>query len=81
MAVDPEGKNKGETLRRWYIKRGFQRKGRLSKIVFKRGHWFVPYDDILTPCHINRPPGSRLYFLKYGVPKTSSVLFTYFQYT
>jgi len=60
MAVDPEGKDKGETLRRWYIKRGFQ-KGRISKIGFKRGHWFVPYDEILTPCHSDRPPGSILF--------------------
>lgn len=41
MAVDPEGKDKGEALRRWYIKRGFQESGRLSKVGFKHGHWLV----------------------------------------
>jgi len=39
MAVDPEGKDEGEALRRWYIKRGFEECGRLKKIGYKRGHW------------------------------------------
>jgi phosphinothricin acetyltransferase len=44
MAVDPEGKDKGEALRRWYIKRGFEERGRLSRVGFKRGHWYIsPY--------------------------------------
>lgn len=44
MAVDPEGKDQGEALRRWYIKRGFEERGRLSRVGFKRGHWYIsPY--------------------------------------
>lgn len=39
MAVDPEGKEGGEALRKWYSHRGFQDRGRLSKVGFKRGHW------------------------------------------
>lgn len=41
MAVDPEGKDQGEALRGWYIKRGFEERGRLSRVGFKRGHWYV----------------------------------------
>ncbi|KAJ5708429.1 hypothetical protein N7488_008230 [Penicillium malachiteum] len=39
MAVDPEGMDSGEALRRWYIRRGFIERGRLEKVGFKRGHW------------------------------------------
>jgi phosphinothricin acetyltransferase len=39
MAVDPEGRDEGEALRRWYIKRGFEESGRLKKVGYKRGHW------------------------------------------
>ncbi|KAL2849894.1 hypothetical protein BJY01DRAFT_138631 [Aspergillus pseudoustus] len=39
MAVDPEGPEQGEALRRWYVARGFVEKGRMEKIGFKRGHW------------------------------------------
>ena len=39
MAVDPEGKDGGEALRRWYVKRGFVERGRLDKIGFKKGRW------------------------------------------
>lgn len=39
MAVDPEGKEQGEALRKWYLKRGFEECGRLKKVGFKRGHW------------------------------------------
>ncbi|KAJ5765361.1 hypothetical protein N7520_004920 [Penicillium odoratum] len=39
MAVDPEGKDGGEALRRWYCERGFVEKGRLEKVGFKRGYW------------------------------------------
>lgn len=44
MAVDPEGKDRGEALRRWYVQRGFQERGRLSEVGFKRGHWYVSRD-------------------------------------
>lgn len=39
MAVDPEGKDDGEALKRWYIKRGFEESGRLKNVGYKRGHW------------------------------------------
>lgn len=39
MAVDPEGKEQGEALRKWYAARGFEECGRLKKVGFKRGHW------------------------------------------
>ncbi len=39
MAVDPEGKEGGEALRRFYAKRGFEERGRLVKAGLKRGHW------------------------------------------
>ncbi|KAF3391315.1 hypothetical protein F1880_007688 [Penicillium rolfsii] len=39
MAVDPEGKDQGEALRRWYLKRGFTECGRMKKVGFKRGNW------------------------------------------
>jgi phosphinothricin acetyltransferase len=39
MAVDPEGKDQGEALRTWYLKRGFGECGRMKKVGFKRGHW------------------------------------------
>lgn len=48
MAVDPEGKDRGEALRRWYVQRGFQERGRLSGVGFKRGHWYVS-------CHASQP--------------------------
>jgi phosphinothricin acetyltransferase len=39
MAVDPEGKEQGEALRTWYLKRGFEECGRMKKVGFKRGRW------------------------------------------
>lgn len=39
MAVDPEGMDGGEALRRWYLRRGFVERGRLVRVGFKRGHW------------------------------------------
>lgn len=39
MAVDPEGQNGGEGLRRWYQQRGFVERGRMEKVGFKRGRW------------------------------------------
>ncbi|KAJ5097639.1 hypothetical protein N7456_008360 [Penicillium angulare] len=39
MAVDPEGRDGGEALRRWYIGRGFVEKGRLEKVGLKKGYW------------------------------------------
>jgi GNAT superfamily N-acetyltransferase len=39
MAVDPEGKDGGEALRRWYVKRGFVERGRMDRIGFKKGRW------------------------------------------
>lgn len=39
MAVDPEGKEQGEALRKWYLAREFEECGRLKKVGFKRGHW------------------------------------------
>ncbi|KAF9894809.1 hypothetical protein FE257_004430 [Aspergillus nanangensis] len=39
MAVDPEGKDGGEALRRWYIKRGFMERGRLMKVGRKWNRW------------------------------------------
>lgn len=39
MAVDTDGKDDGEALRRWYIKRGFIERGRMDKIGFKMGRW------------------------------------------
>lgn len=39
MAVDPEGKDGGDALRRWYIQRGFVERGRIVEVGFKRGHW------------------------------------------
>lgn len=41
MAVDPEAREGGEALRRWYLRRGFRECGRLVKVGFKRGHWWV----------------------------------------
>lgn len=38
-AVDPEGKDGGDALRRFYKKRGFEECGRMKKVGFKRGHW------------------------------------------
>ncbi|EED14290.1 GNAT family N-acetyltransferase, putative [Talaromyces stipitatus ATCC 10500] len=37
MAVDPNGPDGGDALRRWYITRGFVERGRLEKIGFKNG--------------------------------------------
>lgn len=39
MAVDPDGKDDGEALRRWYIKRGFVERGRMINVGFKLGKW------------------------------------------
>jgi L-amino acid N-acyltransferase YncA len=39
MAVDTDGKDKGEALRKWYIKRGFVERGRMEKFGFKMGRW------------------------------------------
>lgn len=39
MAVDPKGRDGGEALRRWYIRRGLRECGRMVKVGFKRGHW------------------------------------------
>jgi hypothetical protein len=39
MAVDTSGKDGGEALQRWYIKRGFVERGRMDKIGFKMGRW------------------------------------------
>ncbi|KAJ5355237.1 uncharacterized protein N7496_012449 [Penicillium cataractarum] len=39
MAVDPEGKEQGEALRKWYVARGFEECGRLKKVGYKRGYW------------------------------------------
>lgn len=39
MAVDPEGKEQGEALRTWYLRRGFEECGRMKKVGFKRGNW------------------------------------------
>jgi L-amino acid N-acyltransferase YncA len=39
MSVDPEGKDGGEALKRWYIKRGFAERGRMEKVGFKKGRW------------------------------------------
>lgn len=39
MAVDPEGKDGGEALLGWYIKKGFIQRGRMEKVGFKRGKW------------------------------------------
>ena len=39
MAVDPEGKDGGEALRKWYAQRGFVEQGRLKNVGFKWGHW------------------------------------------
>lgn len=39
MAVDADGKDNGEALRKWYIKRGFVERGRMEKFGFKKGRW------------------------------------------
>ena len=39
MAVDADGKDEGEALRRWYGKRGFVERGRMEKVGFKMGQW------------------------------------------
>jgi L-amino acid N-acyltransferase YncA len=39
MAVDTDGKDNGEALRRWYIKRGFVERGRMEKSGFKMDRW------------------------------------------
>lgn len=41
MAVDTDGLNEGDRLRRWYIERGFEERGRLEKVGFKKGRWSV----------------------------------------
>ncbi|PGH34521.1 phosphinothricin acetyltransferase [[Emmonsia] crescens] len=35
MAVNPEGKNRGEGLRDWYVKRGFMERGRMKEVGSK----------------------------------------------
>lgn len=39
MAVDTDGPEEGDKLRKWYIERGFVERGRLERIGFKRGKW------------------------------------------
>ncbi|KUL86874.1 hypothetical protein ZTR_05362 [Talaromyces verruculosus] len=39
MAVDTDGPEEGDKLRRWYIERGFVERGRLKRIGFKSGRW------------------------------------------
>jgi phosphinothricin acetyltransferase len=39
MAVDTDGPDAGDALRRWYINRRFVERGRLEKIGFKKGRW------------------------------------------
>ncbi|PGH18354.1 hypothetical protein AJ79_00420 [Helicocarpus griseus UAMH5409] len=39
MAVNSEGKNGGEGLRDWYVKRGFIERGRMKEVGFKFGKW------------------------------------------
>lgn len=39
MAVDPDGKEGGIALKRWYIRRGFVESGRIVNVGFKRGRW------------------------------------------
>ncbi|KAL3493305.1 hypothetical protein BJX62DRAFT_200811 [Aspergillus germanicus] len=39
MAVDPEGPDHGDALRRWYVNRGFIERGKMEKVGFKRGFW------------------------------------------
>lgn len=41
MALDTKGKDAGEGLRNWYVKRGFVERGRMSQIGFKDGRWYV----------------------------------------
>jgi phosphinothricin acetyltransferase len=39
MAIDPEGPDHGDALRRWYVNRGFIERGKMEKVGFKRGFW------------------------------------------
>lgn len=39
MAVDEEGRDDGEWLRRWYMRQGFEDIGRMKKAGFKMGRW------------------------------------------
>jgi L-amino acid N-acyltransferase YncA len=39
MAIDINGKDDGEALRRWYIQRGFEERGRMKNVGFKMGRW------------------------------------------
>ena len=39
MAVDKEGREAGEGLRRWYLERGFVEWGRLKGVGLKKGRW------------------------------------------
>lgn len=39
MALDPEGRDQGEGLRKWYEQRGFVERGRLKGVGFKKGKW------------------------------------------
>jgi phosphinothricin acetyltransferase len=39
MAIDPEGPDHGNALRRWYVNRGFVERGRMEKVGFKGGFW------------------------------------------
>ncbi|OJJ44394.1 hypothetical protein ASPZODRAFT_135217 [Penicilliopsis zonata CBS 506.65] len=39
MALNTDGKERGEGLRRWYEDRGFEERGRLKNVGFKKGKW------------------------------------------
>jgi L-amino acid N-acyltransferase YncA len=39
MALDPEGRDQGEGLRKWYEQRGFVERGRLKSVGLKKGKW------------------------------------------
>jgi L-amino acid N-acyltransferase YncA len=39
MAIDINGKDDGEALRRWYIQRGFEEMGRMKNVGFKMDRW------------------------------------------
>jgi phosphinothricin acetyltransferase len=39
MAIDINGKDDGEALRRWYIQRGFEERGRMKNVGFKMDRW------------------------------------------
>ncbi|CRG86156.1 hypothetical protein PISL3812_03159 [Talaromyces islandicus] len=39
MALDPDGRDQGEGLRKWYEQRGFVERGRLKGAGLKKGKW------------------------------------------